>query len=397
MLPRVKIYFENGVLGQVAEMADGCLGILAIGAKAVGDTFVLGTAYKLKGVASLEELGVTSENNPLLYRNVKDFYDEAGNGQEVWLMGFAETESFSSILDRDNAAGAKALILATNGKLRGLIAFKSPQASYTPSIKHGIDEDCYTALTKAQLLGEWATEERFAPIFTLVEGYDFNGKDTDLTDLRTMTYNRAGIVIGDTVSGSKNAAMGIVAGRLASSPVQRKISRVKSGALTAPEMFVGNKPVELADVESVDEKGFITFRTFVGKAGYFIADDHLATAASDDYNCIANRRVIDKAYRVAYSTLIEDLNDEVPISSDGGLSPAWCASVEADVENDIISQMTANGNLGNDPADSEDTGVDCVIDRNQNILSTGKFVAGLRVKPNGYAKYIDVNLGFKTA
>ncbi|MGM9747509.1 MAG: DUF2586 family protein, partial [Candidatus Cryptobacteroides sp.] len=162
-------------------------------------------------------------------------------------------------------------------------------------------------------------------------------------------------------------------------------------------MFVGDKPVELADVDSVDEKGFITFRTFVGKSGYFIADDHLATAASDDYNCIANRRVIDKAYRVAYSTLIEVLNDEVPISSDGGLSPAWCASVEADVENDIISQMTANGNLGNDPADSEDTGVDCVIDRDQNILSTGKFVAGLRVKPNGYAKYIDVNLGFKTA
>lgn len=396
MLPRVKIYFENGVLGQVAEMADGCLGLLALGAVAVADTFALGKAYKLKGVASLEALGVTAENNPLLYKNVKEFYDEAGNGQEVWLMGFAATSTFTSILDRDNASGAKALLLAANGKLRGLVAFKSPQAGYTPEIKHGIDDDAYTALTKAQLLGDWATEERYAPIFTLIEGYAYNGTDTDLTDLRTMTYNRAGIVIGDTVSGSKNAAMGLVAGRIAASPVQRKISRVKTGALTAQEMYIGSKLVETADVEGIDEKGFITFRTFVGKAGYFIADDHLATAASDDYNSISNRRVIDKAYRVAYTTLIEDLNDEVPISSDGGLSPAWCASVEADVENDIIAQMTANGNLGNDPADANDTGVDCAIDRDQQILSSGKFVAGLRVKPNGYAKYIDVNLGFKT-
>ena len=392
MLPRVKIHFENGVLGQVAEMADGCLGLLALGAVAVADTFALGKAYKLKGVVSLEALGVTAENNPLLYKNVKEFYDEAGNGQEVWLMGFDATSTFASIFDRDNASGAK----AANGKLRGLIAFKSPKAGYTPEIKHGIDNDAYTALTKAQLLGDWATEERYAPIFTLIEGYAYNGSDTDLTDLRTMTYNRAGIVIGDTVSGSKNAAMGLVAGRIAASPVQRNISRVKTGALTAQEMYIGSKPVETADVDGIDEKGFITFRTFVGKAGYFIADDHLATSASDDYNSISNRRVIDKAYRVAYTTLIEDLNDEVPISSDGGLSPAWCASVEADVENDIIAQMTANGNLGNDPADANDTGVDCAIDRDQQILASGKFVAGLRVKPNGYAKYIDVNLGFKT-
>lgn len=115
MLPRVKIYFENGVLGQVAEMADGCLGLLALGAVAVADTFALGEAYKLKGVASLEALGVTAENNPLLYKNVKEFYDEAGNGQEMWLMGFAATSTFASILDRDNASGAKALLLAANG------------------------------------------------------------------------------------------------------------------------------------------------------------------------------------------------------------------------------------------------------------------------------------------
>ena len=59
--------------------------------------------------------------------------------------------------------------------------------------------------------------------------------------------------------------------------------------------------------------------------------------------------------------------------------------------------MTANGNLGNDPADPDDTGVECSINYEQNILATSLIAAGLRVKPNGYAKYIDVNLGFKTS
>ena len=67
------------------------------------------------------------------------------------------------------------------------------------------------------------------------------------------------------------------------------------------------------------------------------------------------------------------------------------------METDIISQMTAKGNLGNDPTDVNDSGVECSIDRNQNILSTKKIEIGLRVKPKGYAKYLDVKLGFKTS
>lgn len=153
----------------------------------------------------------------------------------------------------------------------------------------------------------------------------------------------------------------------------------------------------MADVETIHEKGYITFTTFVGRTGYFIADDNLATRVGDDYRALSNRRVIDKAYRIAYNTLLDDLNDEVPIATDGNLSPAWCTSVKSHVEQAIISSMTANGNLGNDPGDPDDTGVACSISYKQQILSTSRLGVGLRVKPNGYAKYIDVELGFKTA
>lgn len=35
MLPGIRIIYANGALGQVAAMADGCLGIVALGAKEV--------------------------------------------------------------------------------------------------------------------------------------------------------------------------------------------------------------------------------------------------------------------------------------------------------------------------------------------------------------------------
>lgn len=399
MLPRVKIAFANGALGQVEAMADGCLGFLALGACEVeGDgNFKLGKAYTVKKLAALEALGVTSDNNPNLHRNVKDFFAEAGDGAELWIMGFADTATFASVLDKDNAAGAKSLLQASNGKLRGLLAFKTPADGYAMKVEDGFDADVTAALVKAQGLGEWATDDLRAPVFILVEGYGFSGDAMQLAALTTMEYNRVGVVIGDTAPGSPNACMGIVGGRIACTPVQRKISRVKDGALTPLAIYIGDQLVELADVEAIHEKGYITFTTFVGRTGYFIADDNLATRVEDDYRSLTNRRVIDKAYRVAYNTLLDSLNDEVPIASDGNLSPAWCTSLESSVEQAIISNMTVNGNLGNDPGDPNDTGVECTIDYKQQILATSQLAVGLRVKPNGYAKYINVELGFKAA
>lgn len=399
MLPRVKITYANGALGQIEAMADGCLGFLALGASEVDGekNFKLGRAYAVKTLSGLEALGVTAENNPNLHRSVKDFYAESGNGVELWLMGFPGSATFTGILDRDTEAGARSLLLASNGKIRGLIAFKTPDGSLSMTLGGGMDSDVSTAMAKAQELGEWAADELHAPIFALIEGYGYGGDPMELTLLTTMSHNRVGIVIGDTTTDSKNACMGIVAGRLAISAVQRKISRVKDGALTPMAVYVGSQLAEMADVEMIHEKGYITFRTFVGKTGYFIADDNLATAVADDYRSLSNRRVIDKAYRIAHNTIAESLNDEVPISSDGNLSPAWCASLKGDVEQAIVSNMTANGNLGNDPSDTNDTGVECTIDYRQAILSTSHLAVGLRVKPNGYAKYIDVELGFKTA
>lgn len=399
MLPRVKITYANGALGQVEAMADGCLGFLALGATEVqgANSFKLGQAYTVKKLSGLEALGITAENNPNLYRNVKDFYAESGDGVELWIMGFAASATFAATLDKDTAAGAKSLLLASNGKIRGLIAFKTPATGYASTTTDGFDADVTAAMVKAQGLGEWATEELRAPIFTLIEGYGFTGSAQALKALTTMEYNRVGVVIGDTAPDSKNACMGIVAGRLAVSPVQRKISRVKDGALTPLAVYIGDQLVELADVETIHEKGYITFTTFVGKTGYFIADDNLATKVEDDYRSLTNRRVIDKAYRIAYNTLIQSLNDEVPVASDGNLSPSWCVSLKSDVEQAIISNMTANGNLGNDPGSPDDTGVECSIDYKQQILSTSHLAVGLRVKPNGYAKYIDVELGFKAA
>lgn len=397
MLPRVKILFQNGLLGTAAAGSDGLLG-LAVTAVAVVDKFELAKAYVIRSLSALDDLGITSASddaNAFLYKQVKEFYSEAQDGTALWLMGYPNTAKQSDIVDKDQNY-AKLLIQEAEGALKGLIVAFNPAAGYTPVIEDGLDADVKTAMLNAQALSVWSADQLFAPLFVIIEAREFSGDVADLLTLTTYSYNRVGVLLADSVSGSKGSAVGLLGGRIASIPVQRHIGRVKDGALSLTNAYVGSLTVSKADVETIHDKGFITLRTFVGKAGFFFSDDSLATAVSDDYRSLARRRTIDKAFRIAYATLIEELNDEIPLTADGLIAPALAKSWETAVETAIVNEMTSNGNLGVDPTDDTDTGVQCFIDYNQNVVATSKIEVVLRVKPYGYAKYIDVKLGFKT-
>lgn len=395
MLPRVKILFENGNLGLVTPSPDGLMGICCTGTS-VGSTFELSKAYKISAYSDLQDLGITAVNNPTIDKIIKEFYDEAQTGTEVWLMAFPDTVKMSEMADK-NENYAKKLIEATGGKLRGIFISRTPSVGYTPTITNGLDADVATAIAKAQLLAQWATEVKFAPLFVVIEGYGYSGVSADLTDLTAGTSNnRVSVMIGDSVSNSKNAAIGVLAGRIASIPVQRNIARVKSGAVALVAAYIKDKVVDVADVTGLHDKGYITFRTFVGRAGYFFNDDFMATKATDDYSHLTARRTIDKAYRISYNTLLEELLDEVPVNADGTLQVSLVKSWQAKVESAIASAMTANGELSADVTNPSDKGVICYIDHNQNIIADSKVNVRVSVRPFGYPRYIDVYLGFQT-
>ncbi|WP_108821052.1 DUF2586 family protein [Dysgonomonas sp. Marseille-P4361] len=391
-LPNVKIDYGNGALGQAIASADGLLCLIVVGAVAVADKFDLAKTYPLRKAGDLESLGIDSENNPEIYQLVKHFYTEAKEGTKTYIVGYPDTLKMSDVLDYDNPY-ARNVIESLNGEVRGL--FITAKAGENPTITKGLDDDLEAAKLNAETLGDWATETRFAPIFVIIDGLNYNGDPEALEDMRKQNYNRVGVVIGAGAPGSANQAIGLIAGRVAISPVQRNIGRVADGALNVLAMYAGDKAVEVADVETLHDKGYITFRTLVGRSGYFISDDPLATQATDDYNQLTRRRVIDKAYRIAYAVLIEKLLDEIPVNADGTMIETTARSFELAVENAIVTNMTANGELSTNPKDTTDRGVKCTIDRTVNVLATNKVSAELRIRPHGYSKYITVLLGFE--
>ena len=412
MLPYVKIDFANGAIGASEPMDDGVTGLVctavAVTQTVHGETdnvFALNTPYLITKLDELVSKGITSDSsdaNATLYKAVKEFYDEAPDGSKLWIMGVADTVTIADIVDKtkDNA---KKLLVAANGTIRTLAVKIKDKSGYTPTVTTGIDGTVRTAITNAQSLAEWATETLFAPVMVLLEGRHYTGNAETLKSnpINTGNDNRVGVVIGDTEVDPKSnidlhgAAVGLLAGRIASIPVQRSVARVRTGSITTTTMYIGNLPAESGNPGTINDCGFICPRTFVGKAGYYWSDDKLAAEASDDYSLIPRRRVADKAYRITYSTLINEVAEEISVTDDGKISAPVVKAIQTAVESAIVNNMTSIGNLGNDPSDPNDMGVECYINPDQNIVATSRLDVQVRIKPHGYSKYINVSLGFK--
>lgn len=397
MLPYVKINFANGAIGGSAAMDDGCTGLLC-SAAAVPDKFVLGTNYLITSLQQLQQLGIDNDSegvNANVYKCVRDFYSEAPKGTKLYIRGVADTVTVDELTDPDEGH-VLPLLKYANGEIRTLVVKATDAAGYEATIAHGLDELVYAAMANAQSLAEHAADDMKAPVVVLLEGRHYNGIPANLANAEEFGYNRVAVVIGDTVRGSVGAAVGLVAGHIAAIPVQRSIARVKDGAIKANLMFIGNAMVESGNPDIIHDRGFICPRTFVGKAGYYWSDDKLFTAATDDYCFIPRRRTIDKAHRIAYGAMLNFVNDEIPVTAEGKIAASAAKNIETVLESAIINRMTSEGNLATDPNDPNDTGVVAYVDLDQDIVATSHLDVQLRVRPYGYSKFIDVDLGFQT-
>lgn len=390
-LPRVKIQFLNGQLGTVGESPDGLMAIIC-GASVVTGKLELNKVYPITSMDDLLALGVTEANNATLYKQVKEFYDEAESGTKLILYPVSANAKATLLCDYTNMAEgfARDLITRQNGALRG-IGVAGINTGGTSVSNDGLDPDVFTALPKAQQLAEWATSELYAPLFFMLEGRNYDASK-ELKDLTGEKYNRVAVVISDTVSDSKGACIGTLLGRISSIPVQRNIGRVKDGSLFPLEMYIGTKKIEESGstISTIFEKGYIVPRKHVGRTGYYFSDDQMACDPTDDYAHITNRRVIDKAYRICHDTMLEELLDEIDLNEDGTMQHAVVKSWQQTLENAINRKMTANGELS--ATDGE--GCKVYINEKQNVVSTSRIELNLKVRPHGYARYIDVNIGF---
>lgn len=384
MIPNVSISITNGNIGGAQTTNDNIVGVISTGTGA--GTLALLTPTFVVSLPDAESKGITEQAEPELYKILKEFYSiEGTRGAKVYCMIAANTVSLETMLDKTNANGAKKLIDFAQGEIKALAVSRKPVESYVPATPQFIDSDAIAALTKAKEL----VTDYFAaikPFRVLIGARIHDADDETIFQPKAQDNNKAALVLGGTQNDGQ-ASLGLVLGRFAATPVHRNLGRVKDGALPVNALYIGTKKVEdFATLDNLIDYGYITFTKYPQKAGYFISDDPMATAATDDYRFLANCRVIDKAAVVAYQTYVNDLKDDVDLEPNGSITPIVLKHLEGMIENNINLSMGESI-----------SSVNAYIDPNQNLATGSKLKVELRITPRGYLKEIAVELGFGLA
>jgi hypothetical protein len=390
--PSVNVAFENGNLGVVATNPDGVCAIVSSSTANAG--FALNTVYTVFSLKEAETLGILpTVANYELHKTIKEFYAEAGDGTELWIYGVAKTRTLDQLVD-----DSQVVLTAANRRIRFVICKYAPTVADV-AITAGLRTGFTATLAAAQAIAVDFSENKIAPVVFIIEGYNYTGVPADLVGFSETTYNRVAVMIGDTekrtdAASSKGAAVGVLAGRLASKQVHVNAGRVKDGAVKPLQFYIVNTPVEQVNIDALYDKGFITTTTHVGKSGYYIVDDHLACTVEDDYHFLTRRRVIDKAFLLANSVLTNYILSDLNLVDGGKLSPIDAKVIEAELERVIVQEMSAKGELSVDVTKANDTGIQAQVDVTNNVASTGIIKGKISVKPKGYGRFLEFTIGY---
>lgn len=385
-LPNVNIVLGNGNMGSVTLSDDGIAGLILTGT-AVAGKLELNKVYVLGSTLDLPKRGIDAKTNPFLYKELTAFYTAAGEGAELHLLVVSEATTLTQICANSADSPLKKLVNSAAGRIRLVGVNRNPPAGYTPTKEKGLDKDVITAIASAHVVAEGFLSA-IAPFRILLPAIGWDGTTDAIYQPREGSYNRVGVVLasdGKYGAGTLySAAIGQALGRAARISVHQNIGRVRDGAIATDGYLTDGKTPEehFSEWNLLDDAGYIFYRTFVGKNGYYLNGDAVAVPTTDDYCYLSSGRVIDKALVIAYKTYIDDILDNIDIDPDKGTIPAHiCKSYEAAVERAVGTNMSG-----------EISSFAAYIDPSQNILASGNLTISCKIVPMGTLREITVNL-----
>lgn len=388
-LPNVNITLGNGNIGSVTLSDDGIAGLIVTGTS-VSTTLALEKVYVLSSTADLKKLGITEENNPLAYKEVTAFYATAGDGAELHLLVTDEENALTEICAATAGSPLKTLVDSAAGRIRLVGININPGSEYEGTVTSGIDQDVVTAVTAAQQVAD-SYLSQIAPFVVLLPALGWNGQTTSLYQPREGSQNSVSLVMASDgkVGNGKyfSAAIGQVLGRLATCAVNISIARVRDGSIAAAGYLTDGKTPEedFSLWNTLHDAGYIFYRTYIGKNGYYLNDDATAVATTDDYHRLCLTRVIQKALVICYKTYIDEILDSISVDPETGQVPQpMCKYYEQLLVRSINTNM-----------DGEISGFTAYIDPAQDLITSGRLSIQAKIVPTALLKEINVDLSFE--
>lgn len=349
---------------------------------------------RVKKVYSLEEaedLGISVGSFPIHNYHISEFFRGNPVG-ELWVGVYAvptPSYTFAEIETMVKAAAGEIRQLAVYA---GALTYATSQVTTIQSIINAIDGDGYKQFSVLYAANMEA--------ITAVSGWSSIG------DLRALNARKVTVVAAQDGSGVGAAlyvsqsqsitAIGLALGMLSRAAVQESIgypaafdisdgTEMEVPALANGDLWNDLTPTALGGLK--DDGYLVALKRTPDYAGSFFERVPTSVPFTNDFAFIENNRVVDKAIRYIRKALIPQLNATLYLNADGTLRNDTVGFFQ-DLGQDQLDFMIADGEISNGK---------CLVDPEQNVLSTSQLEVTIKIQPVGIAEFIVVNIGLVTS
>ena len=372
--PKVNVEVTNGNLQRQVQVLDGVAGLVGTSSSKIGEIV---TVFNYDDAVSK---GYTIADEPFLNKAIQLFYQELGGNQALTILGVEDTMTLTQMATATNANGLKKLLNATQGAITMVGLIRKPGVAYTMVRGHFLDKDVEDALLASKALAQYQQSIN-KPVRMLIEGRT-NDLTAELFEPNTVENGYAGVVLGSNLNDG-SGAVALALARAVKYPSHVKLGNGQNGALTIPQAYIGDKPLEEFYPEELDafaNAGYIIMHRRDGAAGYYFARDNMAS--TDDFRILVHGRIADKAQRVAVATATPLLETTVRVDANGQINATEAKHLENEISQQIRSQMA--GQISD---------VDVNVPTDVDIINTSTGVIEVNVLPLGYLTWIKVTIG----
>ena len=372
--PGAKITVSNGNLLREITALDAVPCLVAT-VKEVGNINALRPIYNLHA----EQKGYGKDKEPFMWGLIKEYYQELGGKQLLYIYGTKADKTMESVLDVTSADGLQNALRQSNGAINMVAVARSPEAAYNAGTDF-LDTDVAKAVAKAKILAE-TQQLKNMPLRIFIEGRVANEEATNNYKPKEQANGYAAVVLGGTTKGNGSAAVSLALARAVKYPAHVKLGSGQNGALTAENIYIGSKPIEkINEMETLHDAGFLTFHHRTGVAGYFFGVDNMCS--DDDFRILVHGRVIDKAQRIASIAFQPFVENFVTLKSNGSINDSEASYIENVIESSLWAGLRGQ---------VSDIAVE--VDRSVNLANTSNLPVDIKVLPLGYLTWINIRLG----
>ena len=373
--PGAKITVSNGNLLREITALDAVPCLVAT-VKEVDNINALRPIYNLQDA---EQKGYGKDKEPFMWGLIKEYYQELGGKQLLYIYGTKADKTMESVLDVTSADGLQNALRQSNGAINMVAVARSPEAAYNAGTDF-LDTDVANAVAKAKILAE-TQQSKNMPLRIFIEGRVANEEATNNYKPKEQANGYAAVVLGGTTKGNGSAAVSLALARAVKYPAHVKLGSGQNGALTAENIYIGSKPIEkINEMETLHDAGFLTFHHRTGVAGYFFGVDNMCS--DDDFRILVHGRVIDKAQRIASIAFQPFVENFVTLKSNGSINDSEASYIENVIESSLWAGLRGQ---------VSDIAVE--VDRSVNLANTSNLPVDIKVLPLGYLTWINIRLG----